>query len=149
MECSHVAEELVQDCFLRLWIHRNEPSDGSVRSYLYRSVRNACFDHLKSRKVRQQVTTLPDLDEFTQGPAQSPEAEYHRREIEDAILAAIDLMPDRRREIFTLSRHDGLTYAEIADLLSISIKTVETQVGRALRFLRDRLHYLLAFLLIL
>lgn len=142
----HLAEEIVQDSFLKLWSRRDEPAAGAIRSYLYRSVRNACFDHLKSRRVRRSVVSVPDLDD-TPGP-QSPEILYRQGEIDDAIAEAIEQLPARRREIFTLSRRDGLTYSEIADVLSISVKTVETQMGRSLRFLRNRLRYLLTFFLL-
>ncbi len=144
---GHVAEELVQDCFLRLWARRNEPSAGAMRSYLYRAVRNACFDYIKSRKVRRQVSSVPDLDDRPDDT--SPETDLRQLEISEAVDAAIDLLPERRREIFTLSRRDGLTYAEIADVLAISVKTVETQMGRSLRFLRNHLRYLLVLVLFL
>ncbi len=147
VDSSHVAEELVQDCFLRLWTRRHEPAAGSVRSYLFRSVRNACYDHLKRQKVRRETNSVPHHDHIPH--SQSPERDYREKEIEDAIADAIDLLPARRREIFLLSRRDGLTYAEIADVLSISIKTVETQMGRALRFLREHLRYLLLLVLML
>lgn len=142
----HLAEEIVQESFLKLWSRRTEPAAGAIRSYLYRSVRNACFDHLKGQRVRRRVSSVPDLDD-TAG-TDSPEMIYRQVEIDEAMADAVEQLPERRREIFTLSRRDGLTYAEIADVLSISVKTVETQMGRSLRFLRERLRYLLAIILL-
>ncbi|MFW5973642.1 MAG: RNA polymerase sigma-70 factor [Bacteroidota bacterium] len=136
-----VAEELVQDAFLQLWSHRDELAEEAVRTYLYRSVRNACLDQLKREKVRRNVTSTPNLDDAP--GLDSPETDYRVQEVDGAVRKAIDALPDRQREIFILSRDAGLSYKEIAGVLSISVKTVETQMGRALKFLREHLRYLL------
>jgi RNA polymerase sigma-70 factor, ECF subfamily len=137
VDSPHEAEEIVQDAMLQLWLHRDEPVDAAVRTYAFTIVRNRCFDLLKKRRVRRRVMEQDAEAEFPSGA--TPESDFREGETLQAIEAAIDELPDRRREIFLMSRRDNLTYQEIATILSISIKTVETQMGRALRHLRLRL----------
>jgi RNA polymerase sigma-70 factor, ECF subfamily len=142
VDLPHDAEEIVQDAMTQFWIHRAEPAEGALRTYAYTIVRNRCYDHLKKRRVRRRVT---DEDAPLEVPtAGTPETDYREEETRAAIDSAINELPDRRREIFLMSRRDGLTYQEIADMLSISVKTVETQMGRSLKHLRHRLSDLLS-----
>lgn len=141
VDSHHEAEEIVQDALLQLWLHRNEPADAAVRTYAFTIVRNRCFDLLKKRRVRRRVMEQDAEPEFV--CRATPESDFREGETRQAIEDAIDELPDRRREIFLMSRRDNLTYQEIATILSISIKTVETQMGRSLRHLRTRLDHIL------
>jgi RNA polymerase sigma-70 factor (ECF subfamily) len=132
---SHeVAEDLVQDMFVRILKSDTFDYDDPL-PYLYRAARNQASSHLRQQKVRERAR-----DEFR--PAASvvtadTEVEYH--EMADAVAVAVASLPKRARIIFTMHREQGLSYAEIAHALGIAPKTVENQMGRALRLLRIRL----------
>ena len=131
------AEELVHDVLLKVWMRRAHlaPTD-ELKTYLFRSTYNHALNHLRRRKVehnwRQQ---LPSQEAIA--PPSSSDDDIHR--IETAVRRAIDDLPDRCKEIFLLSRESGLSYGAIAETLGISVKTVETQMGRALKALRAAL----------
>ena len=139
-----VAEDVVQECFLRLLEY--EEQGGEVREYktwLYRAVRNASIDHL--RRTTKAVGEISPSD--VEGLITDEEAQ--ERSLHEAELwTAIDALPARCREIFLLSKRDNLTYREIAARLNISEKTVEHQVSKALQRLRGHasdFFYLLSF----
>jgi RNA polymerase sigma-70 factor, ECF subfamily len=132
------AEEIVQDVFLDLWIRRRQIAiRRSLRAYLYGAVRNRCIDVLRHRAVERGPDT--DIASFPRELAEGPEAVLEGRELQDAIDQAILELPDRCREVFRLVRTQGLTYSEAGQVLDISVKTVEVQMGRALAHLRRRL----------
>mgnify|MGYP006271234069 FL=1 len=133
------AEDLVQDVFVRLWErHRDRLPLREPKGYLFRAVRNAALNHIGAarnarRNADADVQTLPGTASF------SPEDTLNAQITREAIHASIRALPDRQEEVFRLSRQHHLTYAEIAEVLGISVKTVETHMGRALAFLRNRL----------
>jgi RNA polymerase sigma-70 factor (ECF subfamily) len=135
-----VAEELVQDLFLDLWTRRADlAADRSITAYLYAAARNRALNHLRrERRVAPfPATSLPHREDAD--PAAPDESELlDALELQDAI----DHLPARCRLIFTLNRRHEMTYGEIAASLGLSVKTVETQMGRALKSLRDRLRHL-------
>lgn len=131
-----VAEELVQDVFFKLWSKRESMHDiDALKTYLYRAARNTALNWLRRRKLERNW-------EEQQGGRGEPtttagaDADASSEEVQRAVAAAVAKLPPRCREIFLLSRDGGLTYAEIAVTLGISVKTVETQMGRALKALR-------------
>lgn len=133
-----VAEELVQDLFLRLWERRAEwEIELPSRSYLYQAVRNRALDHLKHERIVQQTASRSAAEAERTEPV--PDTDLASQGLELAIRRAIEQLPDRTRQVFVLSRGHGLTYGQIASALGISVKTVEAQMGRAFRILRDRL----------
>jgi RNA polymerase sigma-70 factor (ECF subfamily) len=109
--------------------------DLNLKSYLYRACRNQALQHLRHLKIENRDHYKQDLAD----PGRSPEAAAEAQEIAAAVYAAVAELPPHRRLIFSLSKYDNLTYAEIAEIQQISIKTVETQMGRALKYLRQRL----------
>jgi len=131
-----VAEDIVQDVFASIWRRQREFEDGEPLPYLYRAVRNRAISH--RRQEHQRAGWLAGLArEREEDVAPGPTNED--TDLASAIDHAIAAMPERRRLIFAMSREQHLSYGQIASALEISIKTVETQMGRALRFLRDRL----------
>ncbi|GAP69977.1 RNA polymerase sigma-70 factor, Bacteroides expansion family 1 [Bacteroidales bacterium 6E] len=130
------SEEVVQDLFVRLWEKRERLEISlSLRSYLFRSVRNQCINLIMHEKVKQNHARKI-RDAIIEDAA--VEDYYLEEEISEAISSAISALPEKRREIFLLSRQEGLKYQEIAVRLNISVKTVEAQMGLALRFLREK-----------
>lgn len=132
-----VAEEVGQDVMLELWRRRESLSvDESLRAYLVRAARNRALNHL--RHERMKVRTAPHAaGEAVTHPA-AP-ARLAEAEIDAAVRQAVSELPERCREVFELSRGAGLRYSEIAGVMGISVKTVEAQMGKALRMLRERL----------
>ena len=130
-----VAEELVQDVFYKLWSKRQDLEIDALKTYLYRAARNTALNHLRRQKLEQAFGER----EAAKGEPATVEATDDgaaEGEVAAAVRAAVGRLPMRCREIFLMSRDGGLTYQQIATELGISIKTVETQMGRALKSLR-------------
>lgn len=132
-----VAEELAQEVMLALWRRREEMSpDEALGPYLVRAVRNRALNHLRHLNIeRRDAVHATGPTEAAPRGAGPVVAE----ELAQALERSVTALPPRCREVFTLSRARGLSYAEIAAQLGISIKTVEAQMGRALRALRTDL----------
>jgi RNA polymerase sigma-70 factor (ECF subfamily) len=132
------AEEIVQKFFVRLWQKRQQiiPSD-SLKSYLFSSVKNSSLNFLKHKKIEEryirQLTKLSDSH-----LVYDPDL-YIASELQEKIRCSIDLLPERCREIFILSRMRGKKNEDIAIELNISKRTVETQISKALKVLRVEL----------
>ena len=132
-----VAEEIVQDVMLELWRRRETlAADGSAQAYLFQATRNRVLNHLRHLKIEQR--SEPDIRGESSSTPRA-DAELAHEELSVAVQEAVQSLPDRCREVFELSRVHGLKYAEIARELGISVKTVEAQMGKALRTLRERL----------
>jgi len=134
-----LAKEVVHGAFIKLWEKRMSLSpDEPVRPYLYRIVINGCLDALKHERVkesfRREMLALQADGRLEQGLDT-----FDLKKLQAAIDAAIAELPEQMRMIFRLSRYEGLKYGEIAGRLQISVNTVETQMGRALKKLRARL----------
>ena len=132
------AEETVQDVFVRLWEQRQQISiNTSILAYLYASVKNQSMNELKKDKIRRHHENEFLLyASYTEDSAINDQAE---EKLKRAIENACQLLPPKCREIFELSRKEGLTYEEIADYLDISKKTVENQMAIAFQKLRQQL----------
>jgi RNA polymerase sigma-70 factor (ECF subfamily) len=135
------AEEIVQDVFVKFWDKCQDLTpDSSVKSYLYRSVHNTCLNQLKHAKVKDAYRQ--HVMHFLERTAEMTVEHQDPDKLRGEIMNAIDSLPPRCSEIFKLSRLEGLKYQEIADHLEISVKTVEVQMGKALRVLREKLVHL-------
>jgi RNA polymerase sigma-70 factor (ECF subfamily) len=133
---TQVAENIVQDVFLRIWLNRTKLNPAlNTKSYLYKAVKNQALQHLRKAKIENQKGNFQVLDDSTK----SPEDILEEQEISVAVQRAISELPTQSRLIFTMSKYSNLKYSEIAEIQNISIKTVETHMGRALKFLRKRL----------
>ncbi len=135
LKSRELAEETVDDVFCSIWTSRKKIQiSSSFRSYLLTSVRNRSLDCL--RKLKHEKNTL--LENASSLPCKQSIAHETLafEELSDQIDAAIAGLPKQCRLIFLMSRNEDLKYKEIAEILNISIKTVDTQMGRALKYLR-------------
>ncbi|WP_423737471.1 RNA polymerase sigma-70 factor [Chitinophaga caseinilytica] len=132
------ASDAVQAVFSRLWEKMEELKDlEDIGPYLYRSVHNHCLNRIrKEGNGKKYADWLARHDAGTTGDAG---AKLAVAELSARIGEALDALPPQCRLIFTLSREQGKKYAEIAETLSLSVKTVETQMSKALRILREKL----------
>lgn len=132
------AEEIVQDLFYRLWKDRKKiVINNSLDGYLYTSVHNRCLHHLDHlRVVDKHKTEMKNKDK---NEVTSPAEELQHKELQDRISGILEKLPERCSRIFYMNRFDGLKYSEIALRLSISVKTVEANMGRALKEFRKAL----------
>lgn len=146
-----LANDVVQECFCRLYERRKEIKRGfQVRPYLYRSVYNSCIDAIKHQKVENNYINQELLDFYFSKVVETPEAEQALldEDLKGAIQDAINKLPERCREIFVLSKVDGLSNKQIAEQLNLSMKTVEAQMTTAFVRLRKELGWLLCFIFI-
>lgn len=147
MKDEVIAEEMVQNVFYKLWEKKeNIQQMQSETAYLYRSVYNECLNYLKHDKVKMahQAHTLRHSSEADNGADTTS-----LRELEQKIDNALKELPEQCRTIFQMSRFEELKYREIADRLGLSVKTVENQMGKALKILRIKLVEYLPILLAL
>lgn len=128
------SQEIVQDLFVKLWEKRNTLIiNTSLKAYLYRSVQNYALNFLAKRKTRESYL-LSQAKRMQEDLHHNPEME--EEELRAILKHAILQLPEKRRRIFELSRFEGMKYNRIAEKLSISVKTVETQMSKALKYLR-------------
>lgn len=132
-----MAEEMVQNVFCKLWEKREQLEiNQSAKAYLYRAVHNESLNYLKHLKVKasyrqHMVRRGEDVD--------SAEAKSGHNELAMHLKNALDELPEQCRTIFQMSRFEELKYREIAEALGLSVKTIEHQMGKALRILRTKL----------
>lgn len=127
---ADVAEDLEQDAFMKAWQYME--SGGKIEnftSFMYRTLHNVCLSYLRDRREMLGVESIPDVGE-----------EEIDTSFRDArIWKAIDDLPEKCREIFLMSKRDGLTNDEIAEELGISVKTVKNHMTKAFARLREAL----------
>lgn len=142
------AEEMVQQIFFKLWDRADNLSfNGPIAAYLYRAIHNECLNYLKHQKVRSNhqlyvAHSMKNQSEHAPGRVMEKELEARYKE-------ALEELPEQCRLIFQLSRFGDMKYREIADELNISVKTVENQMGKALKILRQKLVEFLPVLILL
>ena len=129
-----LSRSVVQQVFVDMWIKRDKLQVISLKAYLFQSTRNASLDILKHKKAETKYLSTLDKTEKEQMTDWIEDAE-----LADRINKAIDKLPEKCRQIFILCRFDELKYAEIAEKLEISVKTVEMQISIALKKLRKEL----------
>ncbi len=126
-----LSRSVVQQVFVDMWIKRERLQVVSLKAYLFQSARNACLDILKHRKAESKYLSMLDKSE------NEPMTDWiENAELADRINNAINNLPEKCRQIFILCRFEELKYAEIAEKLGISVKTVEMQISIALKKLR-------------
>ncbi len=130
LDDAQSAEDIVEDAFIKAWQLIEEGKEiADFKAYMYRMVRNACISHIRNRKEMVGLEFVPEADEEA----------VDTSERDARIWKAIDELPEKCREIFLLSKRDGLSNEEIADQLGISIKTVKNQMTKAFARLRETL----------
>ena len=136
------AEDVVGETFLKLWTLRDRIRvRGSVRNYLYTAVRNTSVNHLdRARREARYVETHPlDLEDTRAQVPSDVEDRLYTEELTARVKQAIELLPRRAQQTYVLYYQHEMSYAEIARVMGVSIKTVENQLARALRILWSRL----------
>lgn len=142
------AENIVQDVFMNLWErHESLVHIDNINAYFYRLVRNKCLDYLRHKVSEERYNEtaqsafemefslkLQSLDRFD-------ESYMYDENVEELIRDAINSLPERCREIFLLSRTEGLKYREISERLGLSVNTIESQMSIALKKLKLKLWY--------
>ena len=144
---TDTAKEITHDVFFNLWEKREKiDSSTSLKSYLYTSVYNRCMNYIRDQKKFNREEQVFNRNE------QEEHIAYHdhleEQELESKIQESLNSLPLKCREIFVLNRFEGNKYAEIAEKMNISVKTVETQMSKALRILREKLADYLKILII-
>ncbi len=131
------AHDIVQETFIRVWNNRRSlQPDLSFIAYLFRISRNLTLDAAKHRAVRQRLE--PEISQETSS-AYNPETSTELTMLEEKLMNGVRELPPKRREIFVLSRIEGMSNAQISAQLGVSIKTVENQITHALKTLRRHL----------
>lgn len=152
------AEDIVNDCFIKMWTKRDEMNTANYESYLFKSVINSCLNHLKAEqrhtRVQKDIHEISNrLQSYEINSLQSmnPEA-LLADELETLIGKCLSAMPDITKKVFISSRVYEKTYSEIADIYGISVRQVTSNIQSALKYLRaslkDYLPVLLALLML-
>lgn len=125
-----IAEDMVQDAFMKAWIYIEKGGEiDNFTAFMYRTLRNVCLSYLRDKRDMLGEEYIPDVEE--------DDIDTSFRDAK--IWKAIDSLPEKCREIFLMSKRDGLSNEEIADELSISVKTVKNQMTKAFSRLREAL----------
>lgn len=133
---KHAAEDIVQETLLSFWDKKKmEHVSGELDSYLFEAVKNKTLDFIKHNSRRQELhlAASQETDRNHHIPNERETQQYAK------LYRAIALLPDKRREVFKLVYLEGYQYQEVADMLNISINTVQTQLRRSLQFLKEQL----------
>lgn len=141
-----ISEDLVQNVFTKLWtLRKTLDPQKSIRVYLYQAVKNEALDYISHQKIVREAAGKPSVEIVTnlKKPIHQKQKLPDQTEFIDAARQAIDDLPKRARQVYKLHREDGLIYREIAEVMGISVKTVESQMTRALKILRNRLRQFL------
>ena len=145
---TFTAEDIVHDIFLKIWDKRSTiVVEENTRNYLFSMVQHACYDHLKHQQVENnfmnraiQQLKLDELKHY-----ESSKDHLWEEDKMEAVYASIEKLPPKSRNIFKKAYLEGQKHTDIAEELAISVRTVETHVYKALKFLRDNLNIFLLF----
>jgi RNA polymerase sigma-70 factor (ECF subfamily) len=135
------ARGVVHEVFVAVWEKYDSlPAGTNHRGYLYTAVRNRCLNYIRDHKKHVMLDRVPEHELMEENTT------LETSELEKQIYSGIESLPEKCREIFELSRLEGLKYAQIAEKLGISVKTVEAQMSKALNVLRAHLKEFLTIL---
>ena len=144
------SKEIVHKVFISIWENRDDfDFEKPSKSYLFTSVYNRCMNHIRDQKKNITTNKLEEAENFQGNSVNNDHLEA--AELESRIWKIINQLPEKCKEIFILNRFEGKKYHEIAGQLDISVKTVETQMSKALKIFRDHLadylHLIIFFLI--
>ncbi len=137
VDSADAAEDIVQDMLVKVWRRQQQFDFQRPLAYLYQAAKHEAISYRRRHGVRERAVAELARRERPLAPDNATLLE--RADLAAAVAEAVDALPERCRLIFTMHREQGLTYAQIADVLGLSVKTVETQISRAFRALRIRL----------
>jgi RNA polymerase sigma-70 factor (ECF subfamily) len=136
-------EDLVQEIFVRIWEQRERwQPGGTIRQYLFTAARHQAISHLRHAAVLRRFEERAARDPVIPAsihPVREPDEPLHAAELTAAFEEAVRALPERRRQVLLLRWQHQMSHAEIAQILGISVKGVETQIGRAFKLIRERL----------
>jgi len=137
------SEDIVQELFYTVWKDRTSLRIvWSVKSYLYGAVRNQSLQYLERMNVRKLYYQKMVADEIPESdPNDSPQRILEYKELEQRLEFVLEKLPKRRRDIFRMSRFEGKKYEEIAQEMSLSVKSIEAEISKALQELRKSLKF--------
>jgi RNA polymerase sigma-70 factor (ECF subfamily) len=131
LKAEDVAEDVVQNLFIQLWENNKLEDVKNIEHFLLKSIKFKCIDYLRSKNTAKEI----NMETFSDEAEVKPELE--ESEIEPLMHYFASKLPAKTRQVFLFSRNEGMTYKEIATEMDISIKTVENQMARALRQMRQ------------
>ncbi|MDA3781095.1 MAG: RNA polymerase sigma-70 factor [Bacteroidales bacterium] len=134
---NQIAEEIVQDIFFVIWKNRKRLKIKSIKSYLYQAVKNNCLQEIRLNYLSNKYTNY--TKEHTNITTSEIDEKIATKELNEIIEKTLNNLPEKCQLIFKMSRYEGLKYREIAEKLTISIKTVEANMGKALKHFRNNL----------
>jgi len=141
------AKDIVQEVYLKFWNKRQELKIQQVKPYLRRAVYNKCIDDIRKQKKQGTTEEITEINHPQISSSIINQLEVE--ELQNRINKAIDLLPNRCRTIFCLSRLENLSHKEIAEQLDISTKTIENQITKALKIMRKHINIIYLLIIIL
>jgi RNA polymerase sigma-70 factor (ECF subfamily) len=134
------AEEVVQELFYVIWKNRSSlPVLHSLRNYLYGAVRNQSLQYVEHKNIVNRYHASEQKKQHDEEGSSDPQQQMEMSELESLVDKTLAKLPDRCRKIFSMHRDEGMKYREIADALQISVKTVEADMSRTLKLLREEI----------
>ncbi len=134
------AEEVVSDVMLNIFKKRNKlAKTDNIEGYIFISVKNQSLKYLRKNKRQVYVDILESDTDLLMTTSISPEFEYLENEFHQVVRSVIDTLPPKRKLVFKMIKEDGLKYNDVAKLLDLSVKTVETHMGLALKTLNEKI----------
>ncbi len=138
IKTKEAAAEIVNDVFIKLWKQREKaPLISNIHVYLYVAVKNGALNYLSS-KVHRQITEPFDFVDIELSRDQTPDEKMISAELMAKIAAAVEALPPRCKMIFKLVREDGLRYKEVADILNLTVNTVDAQMVIAVKRISEK-----------
>lgn len=145
---KYLVEEAVSDVFLNIWLKRGRIQiQSSIKAYLYTAVRNQSINYLKKKDYNFEDLEIVDKERVIANL--SPDHFIYHEELKNEIEKIIRNLPEKRQLIFRMNRIDGFSYKEIAEVLSISVNTVQNQMGHAVKYLAEHLPRIKKFFILI
>ncbi|RYD51760.1 MAG: RNA polymerase sigma-70 factor [Sphingobacteriales bacterium] len=135
---EHTCEDVVQDTFVKIWETKRELIDNpNIRFYLFTAVRNNCISYLRKAKTSAVILTEETPEPFPEPTIPATQLLAMEDEKTRQIAEALNQLPPKCREVFMLVKWQGLSYKDAAATLGISVKTVENQMGKAIKIFKN------------